>query len=199
MHQRDDIGIKSNFYACLRNGGKLVPGSVREGHNIFTSTGRNWLSKLVAWYDAGATDQPHTRRRVRWIGMGKGSQLETESVTTLAVPALITSAYYLVPIQSVEFPTSTSVRFIKEFLLNEISFIGSPVTLTEAGLFVDVNPANTGANTDGSEDVANDPGVVDTILNPSLSINAPVAYKSFEPLTKTIDFTLEIRWDFRFE
>jgi hypothetical protein len=199
MQGRDDIGIESNFYACLREGGKIVTGSRREGHNIFTSIGRNWLSKLVSWQDIGSFDTPYTRRRVRWIGVGSGSQLEVESVNSIANPSLITSSYYLVAIQSVEFPTSTSVRFIKEFALNEISFIGTPVTLTEAGLFVDVNPADTGALSDGSEDLAHEPGVVDTTLNPALSINAPVAYKSFEPLTKTVDFTLEVRWDFRFE
>ena len=199
MNIRENIAVTANFYAQLRCGGKVVPGSLREGHNVFTSTGRNWLSKLVGWYNVGVTDQPFTRRRVRWIGVGTGAQLETESVSSLVTPVLASSSDFLVPIASVEFPDSSSARFIKEFSLNEINVVGSPVTITEAGLFVDVNPAVTGALTDGTEDVPHDPGSVDTTLNPSLTVNAPVAYKAFEPLTKTVDFTLEVRWDFRFE
>ena len=131
--------------------------------------------------------------------MGEGTQIEATTVSTLVAPVLSTPTDYLVAIQSVEFPTSNSVRFIKEFLLNEITVTATPVQITEAGLFADVSPAVAGYGNDGSEDVAHDPGNVDTTLNPSLSINAPIAYKAFEPLTKTIDFTLEVRWDFRFE
>lgn len=199
MRTIEDVAVLSNFYAVMREGGKVVPGSHREGHNIFTTTGRNWLAKLTAWYSTALGDTPFTRRRVRWIGIGRGSQAESASVSQLATPVLVTVTNYLAPIQAVEFPTSTSVRFIKEFLLNEITVSPTPVVITEAGLFADVNPAVTGTSTDGSEDVPIDLGVVDTIFNPAISTNPPVAYKSFEPLSKTVDFTLEVRWDFRFE
>lgn len=199
MSMNEDVGVLGNFFAVLREGGKIVPGSRREGHNIFTTTGRNWLAKLVAWYSTASGDTPFTRRRVRWIAMGTGLQIEAATVSQLATPVLGTSTNYMVPLQVVEFPTSNSVRFIKEFLLNEITFSPTPVILREAGLFADVNPASTGGSTDGSEDVPLDPGSVETTLNPAVSTNPPVAYKSFEPLTKTVDFTLEVRWDFRFE
>jgi hypothetical protein len=61
-------------------------------------------------------------------------------------------------------------------------------------MFADVLPASAG----GVDDVAVDPGNVDTVLDPSVGTNPPIAYKVFEPLTKTVDFTLEIRWDIRF-
>jgi len=199
MRFPEDIRAIGNFYAHLREGGKIVPGSRREGHNIFTTNGRNWLAKLVSWYATASTDVPFTNRRVRWLGMGRGSQIEATTVASLAIPVLATTTQYMVPIQAVEFPTATSVRFIKEFLLNEITLSATPVVITEAGLFADVNPANAGLPNDGSEDAAQDPGNVDTTLNPSVGTNPPVAYKAFEPLTKTIDFTLEVRWDFRFE
>lgn len=199
MRMTVDVGVLGNFYAVMRERGKIVPGSIREGHNIFTTTGRNWLAKLVAWASSGGTDTPFTRRRVRWMGVGTGTQIEAATVSQLLTPSLITTTNYMVPIQAVEFPTLSSVRFIKEFLLNEITVSPTPVLLTEAGLFADVSPAETGADTDGTEDVAIDPGSVDTVLNPAVSTNPPVAYKSFEPLSKTVDFTLEVRWDFRFE
>lgn len=199
IYANEGISILGNFELLMRHRGKLVPSSRREGHNIFTTIGRNWLSKLHSWQTIGATDTPYTNKRVRWIGMGIGAQLESPTVSGLAQSVLATATNFLVPIQSVEFPTSTSARFIKEFLLNELTVTSTPVILTESGLFADVSPAQAGALSDGTEDVPNNPGVVDTVLNPASGSNPPIAYKAFEPVTKTVDFTLEVRWDFRIE
>ena len=195
MFLEDVIEAQCNFYALLRNGGKIVQGSRREGHNVFTITGRNMLSKLLAWQIIAGTDLPYTERRIRWIGVGVGSQLEVTTVSKLAQAVLATPTDYLVPVTSPpEFPTSSSVRFIKEFSTAEITVTPTPVSITEAALYGDVNPAG-GAP---SEDIPLDPGTIDTTMDPSVGTNPPVAYKAFEPLTKTIDFTLEIRWDVRF-
>jgi hypothetical protein len=188
-----DIGFESNVHAFLRERGKIVPGSHRRGHNVFTVAGRNLLSKLIAWQTIAATDIPFTHRRARWMGVGIGSQLEVTTVSALAQPALATPTDYIVPIQSVDFPTSTSARFIKEFGSAEITITGVPVTITEAGIFGDVSPANAGGTEDVGHTVATDP-----TLNPAVGTNPPIVYKSFEGLTKTVDFTLEIRWEFRF-
>lgn len=189
----DDIHAEANLWMCLRERGKIVPGSLREGHNVFTIAGRNWLSKLCAWSTIGVTDSPFTQRRVRWIGVGTGSLLEVTTVSALNVSSLATPTDYIVPIQSTEFPSATSARFIKEFGTNEITTTGVPVRVTEAGLFADVNPAS-GAPT---EDIPVGGGIT-TTLAPAVGSNPPVAYKAFEGLTKTVDFTLEVRWDFRF-
>lgn len=194
---KEDILIEGNITALLRCGGKVVPGSKREGHNVFTSNGKAWLTKLMAWSTIAGTDIPYTNRRVRWIGVGSGTQLESTNIGTMATPVLVTSTNYLSVLDLVEFPATGTVRFIKEFGLSDISILGSPVRVTEFGLFADVSPALLGAGNDGSEDVPHEAGVVDTVLNPQLGINSPVAYKAFEALTKTVDFTLEVRWDFR--
>jgi hypothetical protein len=193
MRLKDRIHAEANLWMCLRERGKIVPGSLREGHNVFTIAGRNWLSKLCGWRVIASTDEPYTERRVRWIGVGTGGLLEVTTVSALNVPTLATTTQYIVPVQSAEFPSSTSVRFIKEFGTSEITPTGTPVTVTEAGLFVDVNPA-AGSPT---EDIAVGGGY-NTTLSPLASTNPPVAYKAFEGLTKTVDFTLEVRWDFRF-
>lgn len=198
MRLFSDIGVESNIDVLMRCRGKIVPGSRRNGHNIFTVTGRNWLSKLVAWQTIGANDVPYTHKRVRWMGLGAGAGLESPTITSLVNPVLASASQYLVPIQLVEFPTTSSVRFIKEFTLGEITLTSTPVSISEAGLFVDANPAEPGNPNDGYEDTAYTPGLVDTILNPSVSNNPPVAYKAFGSMTKTIDFTVEVRWDFRF-
>lgn len=188
-----DIAVEANMWACLREGGKIVPGSKREGHNVFTVTGRNLLSKLIAWETIAAADIPYTNRRVRWIGVGIGSFLEVTTVASLAQPQKATPTNYIVPLQTVEFPSPTSVRFIKEFGTGEITVAGAPVNVTEAGLFADVSPGNAG----GVEDIGHT-APTDTTRDPTIGTNPPVAYKSFEGLTKTVDFTLEFRWEFRF-
>ena len=193
MRLIDDIEINVNFYACMRERGKLVPGSRRQGHNVFTSHGRNIMSKLVAWSAIGGTDIPFTHKRLRWMGLGKGSQLEAANVAQLNDPLVASGDNYLAPIQSVEFPDSTTVRFIKVFGTSEITFGTAPVAVTEAGLFADVNPATMG----GTEDSAIGGGFTST-LRPDSGSNVPSAYKTFEVLNKTIDFTFEIRWDLRF-
>jgi hypothetical protein len=194
---REDIVLTVNFHAQMRSRGKIVPGSVREGHNVFTSVGKSWLTKLMSWSTIGSTDVPFTNRRVRWIGVGTGAQLESVNVSSLSAPVLATPVDYLVPLDSVEFVSSTIVRFIKEFHLNDITVTGTAIPVTEMGLFADVNPAITGGVNDGVEDIPHNIGFVNTVLNPSLSTNPPIAYKAFEALTKTVDFTLEVHWDFR--
>lgn len=199
MKMHSDIVVVGNFSALMRNRGRIVPGSHREGHNIFTVTGRNLLSKLVAWHSLGGNDEPYTQRRIRWVGVGSGTQLEVPTVSSLNQSILVDANNYLAAIQAIEFPTSSSVRFIKEFSTSEITTTNTPFTISEAGMFADVSPAKPGNPNDGYEDVPYNAGFVDTVLNPASGTNPPVAYKAFEGLTKTVDFTFEIRWDFRFE
>jgi len=197
-----DFELKGNFSALLRERGKIVPNSRREGHNVFTITGRNWLSKLISWqtiqgYPPG--DVPFTHRRIRWIGVGVGSQFEVTTVTSLVTPTLITATDYLVSVDHIltEFPTSTSVRFYREFGATEISLVpGPPIIVSEAGLYVDVNRWDFDPGEGGTED-AQAPGEL-TTLDPQVGTNPPVAYKAFEGIPKTQAFTLEVRWEFRF-
>lgn len=189
----EDIQITANVFLCMRERGKLVPGSRREGHNVFTSTGRNILSRLIAWQTIGATDIPYTHKRMRWMSVGSGTQLEAVNVASLNNPLPVLGANYLAAIQSIEFLDSTSVRFIKVFGTAEVTFSSTPVPITEAGLFADVNPASMGGTEDSPVG-----GGFNTTLSPEVSEYPPCAYKAFEALTKTQDFTLEVRWDFRF-
>ena len=193
MRLIDSIEIKANFWACMRERGKLVPGSHREGHNVFTSHGSNILSRLVAWSTIASTDVPYTHKRMRWVGLGGGTQLESVNISKLNSSLLASGDDYLMPIQGVEFPDSTTVRFIKNFGPTEITFGTAPVAITEAGLFADVNPATMGGIDDNAAG-----GGFNSTLRPDIMTNPPVAYKTFEPLNKTNDFTIEIRWDIRF-
>lgn len=189
----DRIGIEANFEARLFERGKYVWGSLREGHNVFTTVGRDWLAHLSAWQTVGGGgDVPFTNRRVRWMGLGTGTQLEVEGVTALNAPTPVTTGVYLGAVQEATFPTTTSVEFVKEFGTGEISLPGDGlpiVAVTEAGLFVDVFPVSTNGGVDDSA-----VGAGDTTLNVLFATNAPIAYHTFEEINKTVDFSLVIRW-----
>jgi hypothetical protein len=193
----DRLYPEVNFEAFLRDrDGKIVKDSIRRAHNVFTTTGKNWLSKLVAWETVAPIDVPYTQRRVRWMGVGTGVQSEVTSVTSILNPAIYDAgSAVLAPITATTHPTSTSVRFTRTYGTSEISF-GGPVILTEAGLFADVNPYDFVSGGAGTEDTLAPSGT--SVLDPAVGTNPPVAYKSFDPITKTSDFTFEIRWDFRF-
>lgn len=193
LHVVEDIGIDSNVELILRNlRGEVV--DRRVGHNILTSNGKNWLSKLIAWSAIVGPDEPFTHRRLRWMAVGTGLQLEVATVSSLAQPALFSGTAFMAALSSpATFPTLSSVRVSRTFGVNEISITGAPVALTEVGLFADVVPGNMGGTEDTGHSAATDP-----TLNPAVGTNPPVAYKSFETLTKTTDVQFEVRWDFRF-
>jgi hypothetical protein len=196
MRSKEDIHIDINVRLQMRERGKLVHGSIREGHNVFTVNGMNWLSTLMAWQTISGLDVPYTNRRVRWMGAGSGTQLESANVSLLAYPILCTTTNYLQPVQSVSFPSSTSVQFTKEFGASEITIAGAPVAVSEIGLYADVSPANNGAINDVSYNPSELPSA--TMLDPTVGTNPLIAYKTFEPLTKTIDFSLLVNWEFLF-
>lgn len=201
LRHREDIHIECNFLARLLDPHtrKEVPGSRREAHNVFTTTGRDWLAHLVIWNGIGTgpggADEAATQRRLRWIGVGSGTQLEVEGVTSLDTPVAVDEAgNYLAALQTHDFPAVKQVRVYKEFKETEISTPLNPVVpVTEAGLFVDVIPVSS---IGGDEDSA--VGLEDSTLNRTIAANAPVAYKTFDVINKTQDFSLEIRWELRF-
>lgn len=160
----------------LRDRGKIVPGSRREGYNVFTDTGRDWMAQLVSW-DLD-TDTMYTHDRLRWIGAGSGIQPEIEAVRYLDSPLEVTSGVYLAPLVTgaATFPNLSSVKITHEFAAVELSF-GGPVDVSELGLYVD-------------EDANN--------IDPALTTNAAAFYKTFEPIAKTGAAALEVFWELKF-
>ena len=185
MKFTDPIVVECNFRMVGRSGGKIVPGTLREGHNVWTVTGRGYLAQLMS----NRLYAPPTALRddkVLWMGLGSGAQPEVASVEALAAPVPYITGTYLKQIQSAVFPTDppTSVAYNIEFLETEISLgPGSAVILREAGLF------------SGQKWI----GVLPMIdIDPDAGNEPPLAYKNFEPLTKTTQFRLQVRWEIRF-
>ena len=173
----------SNFSLWLTENGRYVPGSRRVGHNVFTDTGREWLRQLVVW-DTFGPDVAVDARRLRWIGVGSGNLAELTSVGALDSPLTITTgpSEYIRVLGTRTETTNFSVRYetIFDGMSMDFDHHGASVDISEMGLFADVH--------DGGG----------TLLSPSVATHAPVAYKSFDPVTKTTTQTLTILWELRF-
>lgn len=195
VDSKPPVEIEGFFFAQTRERGKLV--QEVSGQNIWTLTGREYLARLMSYaaYGIGAlADQPARNDRIRYIGMGVGTQPEVATVTKLNVPTpydttgtvfLAEIAIPTYPFQTSSTAFGTSVRYFREFVEGELSVTG-PILLSEAGLF-----------TDGSPGASFAPKTRSTAFSTAAG-QAPAAYKSFEPLRKTQNFVLQVAWEIRF-
>ncbi len=185
----DPIHAKGYVSVVCRERGKIVPGTRREGKNIWTLTGREHLAQLMSYRSYGPPLVGERRDRIRYIGFGSGSQPEVSSVNKLVTPiAFDAGSNFLAQVSLPTYPLSpsrTTVRYSRIFSETELSVSGN-VVLTEAGLY-----------TDGSPGSDFEPGTRDVTLANAL-LQAPNAYRVFDPLTKTQNFVLEVSWEVRF-
>lgn len=172
----------ANVTAFLRENGRLIPGSVREGHNVFTIHGAEWMAQLCAWSALGGAaihDTPMDERRVRWASVGTGMQLENPGIEQMVSPVLVSGSNYLDAINPAasSWAVPTAMRIEHVFATTDLP---DPVTVTEAGLFVDFN--------DGG-----------TFLDPTIDTHPPIVYKVISPaLVKDGTKELVLRWELRF-
>jgi hypothetical protein len=197
--EKEPVLIEGFFSAVCRERGKLVPGTRREGKNIWTLAGREYLARLMSYsaYGIGSVaDTPARNDRIRYLGMGTGTQPEVATVRKLTSPVAFDAGggQYLGELAIPTYPFQVSstnfgnaVRYIREYSELELSVSGT-IILTEAGLFTDGSPA------------ANPPFTPKTrsLLLTEAAAQVPVAYKSFEALKKTQSFVLQVAWEVRF-
>lgn len=206
LRRNATIEVKQNVHLIARERGKIV--ARRDGHNIWVNLGREYLAGLIAYASFGP-DTPERNDRIRYMGVGiggtrqvalgvanaaplvtayPGSNARTDTdptVTTLERPVRLTGSSNAYPglggdvwVGQVQAPathvTATEVTFKRLFTQLEVSY--NPfltVPLSEVGLF-------TGA------------------ANPNVFNNLLVAYDTFDTLSKTNAFELEIDWTVRF-
>jgi len=195
---KDIVQVEGFFSAVCRERGKLVYGTRREGKNIWTLTGREFLAQLMSYSAYGVAahasgnpnpDVPARDDRIRYFGFGTGTQPEVSSVTALVSPVAFDGggtflAQVVLPTYPL-LPSRTTVRYSRTYSELEISF-GGTITLTEAGMYTDGSP--TASYAPRTRDI--------TLVNAAAQASA--AYKSFEPLKKTQNFVLEVNWEIRF-
>lgn len=207
----EEIEAKSNLFLTIRDRGKII--DKRAGHNIWLNLGREYLPQLIA-YSSFSPLTPERNDRVRYMGLGIGgsrqiapaianapplggptpqndyagtnSQLDTDStVTRLERPIRLSGGATPYPglagdawLGQIQAPathtTATEVTFVRLFTQLEISY--SPyltVPLSEIMLFTS----------------AADPGLYN---------NTGIAYDTFDTLSKTNAFELEVAWTIKF-
>jgi hypothetical protein len=193
----EDIVVKSNVFITARERGKIV--ERREGHNIFLDFGREWLAQLIA-FESFSPEEFQNDERIKYMGFGIGgsrqiapdfadtppldaygpvgqfNQTDTDpTVLRLERPVQVTLGNWVGQVQApAEHDTPTSTTFKRLFTLEDVSFAPYiSVPLSEVGLFLsNANPAFFGNNI--------------------------VAYDTFDTISKTTAFELEVVWTLRF-
>lgn len=182
------VEVKGWVKLVMRERGKIVPGSHREGHNIWTNSGREYLALLMS---LSAPSTPFRTDSICYIGVGIGSQIEAASVLFLASPIVYATGLFLAPLDVPPTfpltPTRTTVRYHRTFAENEITISpGSSADISELGLFTNGDPASN-----------YDPGSRNVSISVA-SAQSPAAYKTFEPVGKTDALQLDVSWEIRF-
>lgn len=166
---------------CKKTGDVLEE---RVGHNVWTNTGREY-SALVKTSRADGT--PYRTDRIHFVGLGSGTQPETVSVNSLVTPEPYSANIFLKEISHVNtsFPNSGSrltVRYVTMYTALDFVNGANPVMISECGLFTDGH-ASTFAS-----------GQRATLMNDA-QLQAPIAYHTFSPISKTQDIALELIWE----
>lgn len=203
MQIRDILEVRQNLRLTLRDErGKLC--GRREGHNIWLATGAEWLTRLMG-LKAVDPDVPEENARIKYMGLGvggnrqfaqarlavapydvyAGTNAQTDqnpAVTRLERPVRVSGgegAYpgvstdrWLAAVQAPpDYPSARTVRYRRIFTRQEVSygnFLSIPIS--EIGLFI-------------------------SSADPAFYLNTPVAYDTFDPLSKTSAVALEVTWD----
>lgn len=190
------VYIEGFVSMVCRERGKIVPGTRREGKNIVTLAGREFFARVGSY----SSYSPLTKARsdsIRYIGFGIGTGVEVSSLTRLVSPTAFDTASGGLFLAELAIPTypfqtvgsfGTVVRYTREFSELELSTSGT-IALTEAGLFTDGSPTAT--------PTAFAPGTRNLAIAQA-AFQAPVAYRTFEPLSKTQKFVIQTLWELRF-
>jgi len=210
MHLSDGIRVGSNLILTARERGKIV--ARRQGHNIWLDLGREYLASLICYLNYADTNNPTPERndRIRYMGLGIGGTRQlalgtansapmtpayagantqddiTPTVTRIERPVRVTGGSDSFPYADVSnrwlgqvqvpvlHPVTTQSTFKRLFTETELSYAPFlSVPLSEIGLFTHLAATN--------------------IYN-----NSPVAYDTFDTISKTSAFSLEIDWTIRF-
>lgn len=189
-NEKSVVEVKGWVTCLLRERGKIVPGSRRSGHNVWTNTGREYSAMLQTLNTVGTA---YRADHIAYMGVGTGLQTEDPAVTNLLEPVAYSGSLFLAEIDHsiTEFPlrpARTTVRYTRLFGEDEITTPSSPgsIYISELGLF-----------TDGNQNSFAQGGRDRSLTNGSQQ--SPAAYKQlFEPVQKTQGLEFEVAWEIRY-
>lgn len=207
MRFLETVQVRNNLKLTMRERGKIV--QRREGHNIWLDIGREYLAYLIALTSYGP-DVPQRNDRIKYMGFGiggtrqvapgvantppmstayPGTNLQTDqdpTVIRLERPVRISGSTTAPPysptdvwLGTIQAPaihsTATEVTFRRLFTLSEVSYLTFlSVPLSEIGLFTSA------------------------AIPIGQPYNLPVAYDTFDTISKTGAFEIETDWTVRF-
>lgn len=164
--------------------GKKVVSKCRESNNIWTIEGRKMDAGLKS-YSSYTPLTPVRNDRIRYIGVGSGSQPPVSTVQKLVTPLPYNLANDF--LATLDIPTfsvdGTVVTYVRTFGANEISLVVT-TDVSECGLFSDGAPP---LYIPGSR----------VVTLAAASAQVPMAYNTFEPIGKTTDIDLVFIWELR--
>ncbi len=176
--------VQGQFIIETYERGKKILSKCRKENNIWLLEGRAY-SAMVKSYASYGPDLAIRNDKIKYIGIGSGTQPEVSTITRLVTPVPYNAGNdFLATLDIPTFSTdNTIVTYSRTFQNNEISVVGT-VIISELGLFTDGVLPNY---TPGSRD----------ITFPSATSQAPLSYKTFEPFPKTTDSLVTIKYSLR--
>ena len=153
--------------------------------NVITDAGRNFVASLLGYttftQPPGVNEPASSKRRydgIRYIGVGTGAYLETNSVSRLHTPVQFNSSgHYLAQLTSSSLGgAGISISFTRVFGLYEISTSGT-VNVTELGMFPN--------------------GLESGPLDPAISTYPPLCYKVVDAFPKNQNSLLKVTWEWK--
>ncbi len=196
------VEVKQNLHLVVRERGKIV--ARRDGHNIWLDLGREYLAKLIA-YSSFTPLTTYRDDRIRYMGFGIGGTKQNAS--TIANTAPIVTAYPGTNTQTDEDPTVTELeRPVRlsgtstppPYNANDLWLgqVQAPPTFAE---FNKVTFRRLLTSTEASyspfkQVPLSEIGLFTGAANPLIPHNSCVAYDTFDTLTKTDAFELEVAW-----
>ncbi len=206
MRHKVEIEVKSNLSLTVRERGKIV--ARREGHNIWLNLGREFLAQLIS-YSSFSPLTVERDDRIRYIGLGIGGNRQI--APSIANSAPLVTAYPGSNAQVDTDPTHTSLeRPVRlsgssdpypgqaaDVWLGQVQAPASHPTTTQTTfrrLFTQTDISYTPFLTVPLSEVL----LCTNAANPLVHNNVGIAYDTFDTLSKTDAFELEVAWTVRF-
>ena len=216
MKLNDSFDPKFNVKINIYEGGRLM--DQRLSHNVVTNTGRSWLSRIVGASNYATNPPlPHRTEKIKYIGLGCGGALQTDTrfpktqtelvtVTALEDPVpysfnpVGTVSTYLkqvdnqVASSSVYFPGTFRTRFVVDVAEAEISFTGNETAVSGEVVGTSVPVSEAGLYLSSATPTWDGGAVGEDPSGP----NELVCYNIFEPIVVTPNVVLRLEWEIRF-
>lgn len=218
MYFNDDLEPSVNVAISVYEDGKLI--DQRISHNVFTNTGRTWLSRIIGSSDyAQDPPTPHNTDKIAYIGFGCGGALQTntdfatgqtELVTVNAlqdpVPVSIDGdqRLYLKQVDnqtnsSVYFPGDFRTRFIVDIAESELSFTGNITRVSNMAVGTSVPISEAGLYLSSANPrFTHEADPANPLEADPAEPNRLVAYNIFDPIHVTPNVILRVEWEVRF-